>query len=145
MRAEVHGDDPAALVRRLERATNDHDLDAVVGCFAPDYRNETPAHPARGFVGRERVRANWTTIFAAIADLTVEVLRTAVDGTTVWSEREHRGTRPDGSAHLLRGVVIFDVTAGQIASARFYLEPVQHDGGGVAEAIARQVAPEPAT
>jgi ketosteroid isomerase-like protein len=144
MRAEVGVEDPAALVRRLERASNDHDLDAMVACFAPEYRNETPAHPARGFVGRERVRENWTTIFAAIADLTVEVLRTAVDGSTVWSEWEHRGTRPDGSAHLLRGVVIFQVAAGQIGSAQFYLEPVQQGGGGVAEAIARQVTPEPA-
>jgi hypothetical protein len=41
--------EPDALVYRLQRATNAHDLEAVVGCFAPDYRNETPAHPERGF------------------------------------------------------------------------------------------------
>ena len=145
MRELRHDGEPAALVRRLERATNDHDLDAIVACFATGYRNETPSHPARGFSGREQVRANWVQIFAAIPDLTVEVLRTAVDGDAVWSEWEHRGTRPDGSAHLLRGVVIFGVEAGLATWARFYLEPVEHDGGGVADAVRRQVAPEPAS
>ena len=75
----------------------------------PDYRNETPAHPQRGFTGRDQVRRNWEQIFAAIPDLTAEVLRCAVDGDTVWTEWEHRGTRPDGSRHLMRGVVIFGV------------------------------------
>ena len=99
-------------MQRLQRATNDHDLEALVACFSADYRNETPAHPERGFTGREQVRANWTQIFAAIPDVTCEVLRCAVDGDTVWSEWEHRGTRPDGTPHLMRGVVIFGVDDG---------------------------------
>ena len=41
----------AAIVDRLRRATNDHDLEAVVACFTTDFRNETPAHPERGFTG----------------------------------------------------------------------------------------------
>jgi ketosteroid isomerase-like protein len=133
--------EPEALVHRLQRATNDHDLEALVGCFAPDYRNETPAHPERGFTGREQVRANWTQIFAAIPDVNCEVLRCATDGDTAWSEWEHRGTRPDGTPHLLRGVVIFGVEHGLAAWARFYLEPVQQDAGTVDQAVRRQVMP----
>lgn len=57
---------PGALVARLCRATNAHDLEAVVACFAPDYRNETPAHPERGFTGSDQVRKNWQQIFATI-------------------------------------------------------------------------------
>ena len=139
------GSDPAEMVRLLERATNAHDLDAIVACFAADYRNETPAHPARGFTGRDQVRANWTQIFAAIPDLGVEVLRTSVTADTVWSEWVHRGTKPDGSVHLMRGVVIFGVESGRATWARFYLEPVQHGGGGVADAVRSQVTPEPAS
>jgi ketosteroid isomerase-like protein len=127
------------MVQRLQRATNEHDLEALVGCFASDYRNETPAHPERGFTGREQVRANWTQIFAAIPDLTCEVLRFTVDGDMVWSEWEHRGTRPDGSLHLMRGVVIFGVADGLASWARFYLEPVQDDAGTVDQAVRRQV------
>ncbi len=134
--------DPAAMVERLQRATNDHDLDALVACFAPDYRNETPAHPERGFTGQERVRKNWTQIFGAILDLTADVLRYTVDGDTVWTEWEHRGTRPDGTAHIMRGVVIFGVADGVAAWARFYLEPVQEDAGTVDEAVRRQVTPQ---
>jgi len=133
--------DGTALVERIVRATNDHDLDALVACFAPEYRNETPAHPERGFVGSEQVRLNWTQIFGAIPDLSAKVLRCAVDGDTVWTEWEHRGTRPDGSSHLMRGVVIFGVDDGLAAWARFYLEPVQEDAGSVDEAVRHQVTP----
>lgn len=133
--------EPAAMVRRLHQATNQHDLEALVGCFAEDYRNETPAHPERGFTGKEQVRANWTQIFAGIPDLTCEVLGCVVDGDTIWSEWEHRGRRRDGTIHLMRGVVIFGVAEGLAAWARFYLEPVQQDAGTVSQAVRRQVTP----
>jgi hypothetical protein len=132
---------PAAMVQRLERATNEHDLEALVACFTADYRNETPAHPERGFSGREQVRKNWTQIFAAIPDVTSEVLRYVVDGDVVWTEWEHRGTRCDGSPHIMRGVVIFGVVDGLAAWARFYLEPVQQAAGTVDDAVNRQVTP----
>ncbi|MEY2522707.1 MAG: hypothetical protein QOJ66_1272 [Ilumatobacteraceae bacterium] len=122
---------PGTLVDRLCRATNAHDLDGVVACFASDYRNDTPAHPERGFTGSDQVRKNWQQIFGMIPDLTADVLRCAVERDTVWSEWEHRGTRPDGSRHVMRGVVIFGVEAGVAAWGRFYLEPVELGGGDV--------------
>jgi ketosteroid isomerase-like protein len=135
---------PDALVATLCAATNAHDVDAIAACFAPGYRNETPVHPERGFVGSEQVRRNWTQILAAVPDLETVVLRTAVDGATVWSEWEHRGTRPDGSPHALRGVVIFGVDGhGRFDWARFYLEPVQVGSGGIDEAVRRQVLTGP--
>jgi ketosteroid isomerase-like protein len=139
--SEPHQGAPAAMVERLQRATNDHDLETLVACFALDYHNDTPAHPERSFTGKEQVRENWTQIFAAIPDVRAEVLRCTVDGDTVWSEWEHRGTRPDGTAHIMRGVVIFGVADGLAAWARFYLEPVQEAAGTVDEAVRRQVTP----
>jgi ketosteroid isomerase-like protein len=132
-------DDAAGVLARLVRATNAHDLDALAACFAPDYRNDTPAHPERSFTGREQVRRNWEQIFAAIPDVTATVLRFAVNGDEAWSEWEHRGTRRDGSAHVMRGVVIFGVGSGLLTWARFYLEPVQEGGGNVDAAVRRQV------
>jgi ketosteroid isomerase-like protein len=132
---------------RLEEATNAHDVSAVEACFAADYRNETPAHPERGFTGRDQVRRNWEQIFAAIPNLTAQVLRSAVNGDEVWSEWEHRGTRQDGSAHLMRGVIIFGLAHELLSWARFYLEPVQDDSGNVDAAVRRQVgagSPSPA-
>jgi ketosteroid isomerase-like protein len=130
----------STLLARLERATNAHDLNALVACFAPDYRNDTPAHPERSFTGREQVRRNWEQIFAFIPNITATVLRSVVNGNEVWSEWEHRGTRPDGSAHVMRGVVIFGIGDGLLAWARFFLEPVQQGGENIDAAVRRQVA-----
>jgi hypothetical protein len=133
--------DPAATLRSLVDATNAHDIDAIVACFAPAYRNETPVHPARGFTGNEQVRENWTQILTAIPDLCAEVVASAVSGETVWSEWEHRGTRPDGTAHQMRGVIVFTVNGGLITSARFFLEPVDASDTGVDAAVQRQIRP----
>jgi ketosteroid isomerase-like protein len=135
------GEGPGAVVERLRRATNAHDLEALVDCFSADYRNETPAHPERGFTGRDQVRRNWAQIFSFVPDIAAEVLRCTVDGDTAWTEWEHRGTRPDGSAHLMRGVVIFGTAGGRATWARFYLEPVEERAGTVGEAVRRQVVP----
>ncbi|MEO6412854.1 MAG: nuclear transport factor 2 family protein [Pedococcus sp.] len=43
---------PSEVVQRVVDATNAHDLDSLVECFAPGYVNQTPAHPGRSFVGR---------------------------------------------------------------------------------------------
>jgi ketosteroid isomerase-like protein len=129
-----------AMLDRLVRATNAHDLDALVDCFAVDYRNETPAHPSRGFEGRAQVRRNWAQIFAHVRGLTATVVRRSVDGDTVWSEWEMRGARADGAPHLMRGVVLFGVRDGRARWARFYLEPVQETGEDVNEAVRRTVA-----
>jgi ketosteroid isomerase-like protein len=122
----------------LCRATNAHDLEALVSCFTSDYRNETPVHPARGFQGRTQVRKNWEQIFAAVPDITAEVHWVA-EGETVWSEWEMRGSRRDGSRHLMRGVVIFGVHQSQAAWARFYLEPVEDGGADIDRAVRSHV------
>jgi ketosteroid isomerase-like protein len=126
---------PVAMLWRLAAAANAHDIEALVECFTPDYVNETPAHPARGFTGREQVRTNWTQIFAAVPDIEVTVLRHAVAEDEIWSEWEMAGTRRDGSSQLMRGVVLFGVRDGRAASARFYLEPVDHGRADVNQAV----------
>jgi ketosteroid isomerase-like protein len=138
----MHNDPiPSALatLARLERATNAHDVNEVVACFAADYRNETPTHPERGFTGREQVRVNWEQIFAAVPTITATVLRSAINGNEIWSEWELQGTRQDGSAHLMRGVIIFGLGNELLTWARFFLEPVQEGGGNVDAAVRRQV------
>src|SRR5581483_8006705 len=120
---------PEALLERLLDATNRHDLDALVDCFAPNYRNETPAHPARGFVGREQVRKNWEQIFRFVPDVHARVLRQRGDGDVMWSEWEVTGRRLDGSSHEMVGVILFGVAEGRASWAHFYLEPVEADGG----------------
>lgn len=138
------GDSPgagAALLERLASAVNRHDPDALAGCFAADYRNETPAHPAQGFTGRGQVRRNWEQIFTFVPDITARVLRWCADGDVVWSEWEMAGTRGDSSRHQVAGVIVFGVGDGHFCWARFYLEPVHAAGAGVNEAVRRHVRP----
>jgi ketosteroid isomerase-like protein len=132
-------EEPQEMVQRLLQATNDHDLDGLAACFAEDFENETPVHPARSFRGRAQVRRNWEQIFAFVPDLRAEVPRMAVDGDTVWSEWEMNGTRRDGTPHQMRGVVVFGVEEGVARSARFFLEPVDLESGNVEDAVRRQV------
>src|SRR6266699_2416181 len=113
-----------ATIDRLVRATNQHDLEAMAACFSEDYLNETPAHPARGFRGRAQIRRNWEQIFTFVPDLRAEVLRCAIDGDVAWTEWVMTGTRRDGTAHHMRGVVVFGVRDDVACWARFYLEPV---------------------
>lgn len=130
---------PTATVDRLVDATNRHDLDGLVACFADDYENETPAHPARGFRGRDQVRRNWEQIFSAVPDITAEVTGSAVDGGVVWTEWEMRGTRRDGTRHEMCGVIVFHVEADAIRRARFYVEPVDTGTATVDDAVRTQV------
>lgn len=120
---------------RVCGATNSHDVERIVECFTEDYLNETPAHPSRGFQGRDQVRRSWTRILAAVPDLEAEVVRSDQVGDTVWSEWEMRGTRRDGVRHLMRGVMIFTVTGDCACGVRFYLEPVDEDGVGADTAV----------
>jgi ketosteroid isomerase-like protein len=139
----THDGAPEEALRRLEAATARHDLEALVGCFAPDYVNETPVHPARGFRGRDQVLRNWQQIFAGVPDLRARVLRSAVRGNEVWSEWEMSGTRRDGRPHLMRGVVIFEAADGLMTAARFFLEPVDDSPRGVDEAVHAVVGAAP--
>jgi limonene-1,2-epoxide hydrolase len=129
--------DPLDVVEALVAATNAHDLEALVECFAPEYVNETPTHPLRGFRGRKQVRRNWATIFAGVPDISVRVIARAVDGKKVWTEWEMSGNRRDGAPHRMAGVIVFAVDDDRIASARFYLEPVEVASGDVNAAVER--------
>ncbi len=114
----------STVIDRLVRAVNEHDLAGLVSCFADDYVNQTPAHPGRGFTGKDQVRRNWARIFAAVPDHTATLIASAQDGDTVWTEWEMRGTRADGAPHRMCGPIVFTVRDGLASAARFYLEPV---------------------
>jgi hypothetical protein len=135
---------PLDVIQRLARATNDHDLEGIVACFAAGYLNETPAHPRRGFVGKDQVRRNWAQILAGVPDVSAEILDSVTAGETVWSGWRMVGTRRDGAAHEMAGIIIFDTAAELISGARFYLEPVDHDSASVDDAVRQAVPPSAA-
>src|SRR4051794_32763618 len=137
------------FAHRLCEATNSHDVERVVDCFTEGYVNENPTHPSRSFVGRDQVRRNWKQIFASVPDLEALVVRSHQVDDLCWSEWEMRGTRVDGSRHLLRGVMVFTVTVtvtvtgDRARGVRFYLEPVEHRDGDADAALEQILARSP--
>jgi ketosteroid isomerase-like protein len=137
--------DPLGLpptLQRLVTATNAHDLDGLVACFADDYRLVVPNHPSRNFTGPGQVRRNWEQFFALIPDIRA-TLRDAVPGRVDewWTEWQMSGTRLDGGRHLLHGVMILTVGPHEgdlVRANRFYVEPTDEVGaqGGIDAAIA---------
>jgi ketosteroid isomerase-like protein len=131
--------DAYAVAERIKRATNAHDLDALVDCFYDDYESAWPVHPARTFVGTEQVRRNWGQIFASVPDLRTEILSSVVSGDQAWTEWEFAGHRTDGAPFLMRGVVIIHARGDRAAHARFYLEPVDAEPDDQDAAVRRLV------
>ena len=129
-----------ALTTRLRDAMNDHDIKAFLDCFHEDYRSEQPVHPGRGFGGREQVRANWTSIFSGVRDFTADLLGHSQDESQEWSEWRWTGTRQDGSALDMAGVIIVGIRDGRIAWGRLYVEPVQAAAGETIDDAVQRMA-----
>ena len=124
-------------VERLHAAMNRHDLEAFLACLDPNYRSEQPAHPTRGFGGREQVEKNWSALFEGIPDFRAELLATAAAGDTVWSEWRWTGTRATQAPLEMRGVTLFEIKNGRIVSGRLYMEEVEVAGVDIGETVRR--------
>src|SRR5258708_11865428 len=116
---------PKVVIERMIQAANRHDLEAMVACFAPDFRSEQPLHPERDFTGQAGVRNNWSYFFSTIPDIQVEILNEVAEGDTVWAELHYHGTQVDGKQFTVKGVTLSGISADQISWARLYIEPVQ--------------------
>ncbi|MFE4226993.1 nuclear transport factor 2 family protein [Arthrobacter sp. NPDC056886] len=123
------------VIQRLLAAFNDHDLEAAAALFHESYNSVQPAHPARAFVGRAQMHANWAAIFAGIPDFRAEMLRSVDDGSTTWSEWTWTGTRSDGQPFDMRGVTIFETEDGLITSGTLYMEELERQDVGISEAV----------
>jgi hypothetical protein len=118
------------VLERLQAAMNQHDLEAMLECFDPDYRSEQPLHSNRGFDGKEQVRKNWSAILGSFPDFEAELLGHAASDGTVWSEWRWRATGLN-----MAGVTLFGVREGRIVWGRLYMEPVEEGGEGIDEAV----------
>jgi hypothetical protein len=133
---------PLATAERLVRATNDHDLEALLACFDPDYRSEQPAHPGRAFQGVDQVRQNWSAMFEAVPDVRWEILGFSETADTAWLELRLEGTQPDGSRLHEIGVIILGVRGDTIEWARLYLEDVDENGWDIDAEVKRMTGAE---
>ena len=128
---------PREVIDRLTAAQNAHDLEAMLACFHEHYRSEQPMFPARTFQGIDQVRKNWSALLASIADLHAEIVRSAVDGDTVFVEIHWTGTKADGTPFEERGVIIMGIREDRIAWGRLYADEVQRDGRDIDAVVGR--------
>jgi len=117
--------DARTLVEKVRRALNAHDIEGLLALVDPEYESEQPAHPDRTFSGREQVRKNWSTIFNRVPNLRADIIMTAVEGDTAWTEWWWHGVRGDGTKFDYKGVTLFRIWNGRVVSGRLYMEPVQ--------------------
>lgn len=129
-------------MNRLLAAMNAHDLDAFVACFAPNYRSQQPAHPSRAFDGSDKVRENWTSVFAGVPDLNAELLVSATtdDGVEI-GEWRWSGTYTDGSPFAMRGATVLGIEDERIAWGRLYMEVVEEDGADINQMVREAYRP----
>ena len=130
--------DPRAVIGRLTAAQNAHDLEGM-RAFQEDYRSEQPLHPARTFQGIAQVRANWWALLDAIPDFHADLLRSAVDGDTVFTEVHWTGTKADGTPLKERGVIVMGITDDRVGWGRLYADEVEREGAGI-DAVVRRMA-----
>ena len=116
-----------ALIGRLRDAWNGHDLEAFLDCFDPDYESRQPLLPDLSFRGRDNVRERWSANLAAMPDFRADLLALAIDGDTAWTEWHWHGTRSDGSRRDERGVIVYGIRDGRIATGRLYMSPGPDD------------------
>jgi hypothetical protein len=130
------------VMSRLLEAMNTHDLDAFVSCFAPNYRSEQPAHPGREFTGSDKVRENWTSVFAGIPDFRAKLLVSAItdDGTEI-GEWRWSGTHIEGSPFAMSGVIVLGIEGDQIAWGRLYMEEVEREGADIDQMVREAYRP----
>ena len=133
---------PKLVVERLQKALNERDVDGIVECFDPLYYGEQPAHPDRAFRGREKIRAEWTTIFGHVPDFRAEVVRYTAERDVIWAEWHWSGSRIDKTKLEMRGVAVLGVREDRVIWSRIYMEPVREGGAGI-ETFVEQVAKGP--
>ncbi len=131
--------DPRTVIDRLTAAQNAHDVEAILACFREDYRSEQPLFPARTFHGIDQVRANWSALLDAIPDFHSEIVRSAVDGDTVFVEIHWTGSKADGTPLDERGVLILGIRDDRIAWGRLYADEVEREGADI-DAVVRRMA-----
>jgi ketosteroid isomerase-like protein len=131
--------DARTVLERMTAAQNEHDLEGMLACFHEDYRSEQPLFPARAFRGIDQVRANWSALLGSIPDFHGEIVRSAVDGETVFAEVHWTGTKADGTSLDERGVVIMGIVDDRVAWGRLYVDEVEPDSADI-DTVVRHMA-----
>ena len=88
------------------------------------------------------MRANWSALLESIPDFRAEILRSAVDGDTVFVEVHWTGGKADGTPFEERGVLIMGIRDDRIAWGRLYADEVEREGADIDAVVRRMAGPK---
>ena len=78
-----------------------------------------------------------SALLGAILDFRAELLRSAVDGGTIFVEVHWTGTKADGTRLDERGVLVMGISDDRIAWGRLYVDEVEREGAAIDAAVRR--------
>lgn len=117
--------DPKRLLERLHTALNTRDLTNLLHLLQVDFEQIYPTSPDRNTTGLEPVREAWGNLFETYPDFRADLLRQAIDGSTIWTEWRFTGGANQEKPLDMGGVIIMGVEEGLIAWNRFYVSDIK--------------------
>jgi ketosteroid isomerase-like protein len=115
--------DPKSTVSAALAAFNTHDLDRLMGYFAPDYHLVVHARQPFTLNSRDEARAVFAAEFAEAPDRRSEIDRLIADGTFVVVQCRDVLTHPTLGRLTVPIAMVFEVRDGVIVGCDYYQDP----------------------
>jgi steroid delta-isomerase-like uncharacterized protein len=112
---------PNDVVREFVDAYNAKSLERLLALYRPDARFWDPFH-RDGVVGREGVADVLRGLFESFPDERMSIVTLAADETYAVAEFRSTGMARSGQPFELQFTEVYEVTDGQIASCRVYID-----------------------
>ena len=112
---------PKDVVRELVDAYNAKSLERLLALYSPSARFWDPFHRA-GVAGREEIGDVLRGLFESFPDERMSIVTLAADDTHAVAEFRSTGTARSGQPFELEFTEVYEVSDGQIASCRVYID-----------------------
>jgi ketosteroid isomerase-like protein len=112
---------PRDVVRELVDAYNAKSLERLLALYRPDARFWDPFH-REGVVGREGIAEVLGALFESFPNEQMSIVTLAADETHAVAEFRSAGTTGSGRPFALEFTEVYEVSDGQIASCRVYID-----------------------
>jgi ketosteroid isomerase-like protein len=112
------------VVGELVDAYNEKSLERVLALYRPDARFWDPLH-REGVVGRDAIGDVIRGLFESYPDEQMSVVTLVADQTAAVAELKSSGTTGSGRPFELEFTEVYEVSEGQIASCRVYIDTAE--------------------
>ena len=113
------------LVKKYRSSIERHDIESLLGCYAPDIEH---VNPSRTLIGMDRLRGHWEEFYRTYSYVQVTVLEEAIGSDVICQELEVTATRfptdptTSGQTFTMREAEVLKVRGGLIGSVHMYMD-----------------------